>query len=78
MASLGIIKHQTRKLGMNTLESKITRTQTSFSINYGGKLIVILSFLFSRVPLFLLYILAAPTCTTTVTTLEPCVLNIES
>ncbi len=64
---------------MNILESKITGTQTSLSINYGGKLSFILFFLFSQAPLLLLlYILATPTYTTTITTLKPCALNTES
>jgi len=63
---------------MKILRSEITGTQTSFSSNFGGKL-SFLSFIFlQRAPPLLLHIFfIAPTCTTTIITLEPCALNAE-
>jgi hypothetical protein len=65
---------------MKILPNEITGTQTSFSINFGGKL----SFMFHPVFSFFLsastastYISTAPTCTTTIITLKLCALNAE-
>jgi len=59
-------------------KAKIIRTQTCFSINFGGKLSFILSFLFpERLECCYIYIFTAPTCTTTIITFEPCPLNVE-
>ncbi len=54
---------------MKILQNEITGTQTSFSTNFGGKLSFIL--------FFLTYIFAAPTCRTTIITLETCALNAQ-
>jgi hypothetical protein len=63
---------------MKILQSEITGTQTSFSTNFGGKLSFILCFLFPERPsTAATYIFTAPTCTTTIITLEPCALNVE-
>jgi hypothetical protein len=85
MASfISIIADQTLK--KENLQSKITGTQTSFSINFGGKLSFVLSFLVSWAPPLLLhyihfciyiYIFASPTFTTTIISLEHCALNAE-
>jgi hypothetical protein len=58
--------------------TSITGTQSTFSTNFGGKLSFILSLLFpERSSIAATYIFAAPTCTTTIITLEPCALNAE-
>jgi hypothetical protein len=46
MANFGIIGPHTRDWEMKILQNEITRFQTSFSTNFGGKLSFILSFLF--------------------------------
>jgi hypothetical protein len=57
---------------MKILQKDITGTQTSFSTNFGGKLSV--SFFLSACTAAT-YIFTAPTCTTTIITLEPCASN---
>jgi hypothetical protein len=60
------------------LQKEITGTQTNFSTNFGGKLSFILSFVFpERLHCCYIYTFTAPTCTTTIITLEPCALNAE-
>ncbi len=56
------------ELRMKSLQNKITGTGTNFSTNFGGKLSFML----------LPYIFSAPSCTTTIVTLEPCTLNAET
>jgi hypothetical protein len=51
--------------------------KTKFSANFDGKLSFILSFLFPEFISAATYIFTAPTCTTTIVTLEPCALNAE-
>jgi hypothetical protein len=52
--------------------------ETQKTIDFGGKLSFILSFLFlERLHCCYIYIFTAPTCTTTIITLEPCALNAE-
>jgi hypothetical protein len=65
--------------GNEILPNEITGTQTSFSTNFGGKLIFIpsLSFFLSASTTASTYVFAAPTCTTTIITLQPCALNAE-
>jgi hypothetical protein len=60
---------------MRIIQSKITGTQTSFSVNFRGKLSFILSFVFCRASTAATYIFTAPTCTITIITLEPCALK---
>ncbi len=56
----------------------LTRTQTSLSTNFGGKLSFILPFLFSWAPPLLLHIFSVlRNVLTIVITLEPCALNAE-
>ncbi len=64
---------------MKVLQNEVTETQTSFSINFGGKLSFVLSFPFSlrASTTAATYIFTAPTCTTTIITLDPCALNAE-
>jgi hypothetical protein len=50
--------------------------ETQKTINFGGKLSFSLSFLFPK-RLHCCYILTAPTCTSTIISLEPCALNAE-
>jgi hypothetical protein len=59
---------------MKILLKEITATQTSFSTNF----VVVnrLSFFLST-STAATYIFTAPTCTTTIITLEPCALNTE-
>jgi len=63
------------ELGAKSLQKEITETQTSFSTNFGSKLSFILCFLFPERLHCSTYIFTAPTCTTTIITLEPCALN---
>jgi len=52
--------------------------ETQKTINFGGKLSFILSFLFLEcLHCTATFIFSAPTCTTTIITLEPCALNAE-
>jgi hypothetical protein len=76
MTSFGIIGHQTCN-GTENFRNQIAWTQTSFSTNFGGKLSFVLSFLFPERLHCRYYIFTAPTCTTTIITLEPCALNVE-
>jgi hypothetical protein len=62
-------------IGNEILQNKITGTQTSFSTNFGGKLSFIPSFVSASTAAT--YIFTAPTCRTTIITLEPCALNAE-
>jgi hypothetical protein len=62
---------------MKILQNEITGTLNKFFTNFGGKLSVILSFLFLSASIGATYISTAPTCTTTIITLEPCALNAE-
>jgi hypothetical protein len=64
--------------GNKILQNEITRTQTGFPTNFGGKLGFIPAFLFSLAPPLLLHIFTAPTCTITIITLEPCALNVSA
>ncbi len=60
---------------MKILQKEITGTQTSFSNQFGGKLSFILCFLFLCTAAT--YIFTAPSCTTTIITLERCALKAE-
>jgi hypothetical protein len=62
---------------MKILQNEITGTQTSFPTNFGGKLSFILSFPLPQRLTAATYIFTAPTCTTTITSLEPCALSAE-
>jgi hypothetical protein len=62
---------------MKILQSEITDTQSSFSSNFGGKLSFIGLFFFLSASTAATYIFTAPTCTTTIISLEPCALNAE-
>jgi hypothetical protein len=55
---------------MKILQNEITGTQTSFSINFGGKLSFILSFHFAQRLHCCYRYLIAPMCTTTINTLD--------
>jgi hypothetical protein len=67
------------ELRMKILQNEITLIQTSFSTNFGGKLSFILSFLFlERLHCCYVYIFTAPTCTTTIISLEPGASNAET
>jgi len=60
------------------LQNEITGTQTWFSTNFGGKLSFIPPFLFPEHLLHCCFIyFHFSTCTSTITTLEPCALNAE-
>ncbi len=58
------------------LQNEITGTQTSFSTNFDDELSFILSFILpERLHCSATYSFSAPTCTTTIVTLEPCALK---
>jgi len=57
---------------MKILQMEITRTETIFSTNFGGKLSFFLSFLLMSASTATTYTFLIPTCTTTIVTLEPC------
>jgi len=77
-ASFGIIGHQICKWEWNFYKNEITGTQTSFPTNIGAKLSFVPSFLFpERLQSAATYLFTAPTCTTTIITLQPCALNAE-
>jgi hypothetical protein len=61
---------------MKILENEIIGTQTSFSINFGGKLRFILSFFLSTSAIAT-YIFTTPTYTTTIIIFQPCALNVS-
>jgi len=63
------------KLGMKTFTKRNNWAKTSFSSNFGDKLLSCLSFSISASTVT--YIFTVPTCTTTIITLEPCVANTE-
>jgi hypothetical protein len=74
----GQCRHNSKRLtGNEILQNEVTGTQTSLSTNFGGKLSFIASFLFPVRSTAATYICTAPTCTTTIITLEPCALNAE-
>jgi len=63
---------------MKILQSKITQTQTEFSINFGGKLSEFHPvFPSSSAPPLVRHIFSLPSCPTTIITLEPWALNAE-
>ncbi len=70
-----IIGHQTCNWEWKFLQSKISGTQTSFSTNFGGQLSFICLSCFLSASIAATYIFSAPSCTTTIITLEPCALN---
>jgi hypothetical protein len=51
--------------------------ETQKTVNFGGKLSFILSFLFLNTSIVATYIFISLTCTTTIIILEPCALNVE-